>query len=212
MTEDRAASDAVRKVLSLDGDVRKLDAFYADWAASYNTDTAAEGYRGPRELVDALEIHDRLAAGDRIIDAGCGTGLVGEELSRRGVRCIDGFDLSAAMVAEAGRLNVYTRLRGGVDLNRPVTAFPAGHYDVAVSCGVFTSGHVPPPALMHLLALVKRGGLCVVSTRESYCRESGFAEYCRDRARDGAMTIVACHEGRPYTAHESAQYWVLRVG
>ena len=212
MTDDRARSESIREVLGLDGDVRKLDAFYEGWATSYNTDTAAEGYRGPRALADVMEAHVHPAADDRIIDAGCGTGLVGEELYRRGLRCIDGFDLSRAMVAEAARLNVYGRLHGGIDLNRPITEFPAESYDVAVSCGVFTSGHVPPPALMYLLALVKPGGLCVVSARESYSRETGFAEYCRERAREGDLTIVACHEGHPYTAHESAQYWVLQAG
>ncbi|MFD0853207.1 hypothetical protein ACFQ07_13280, partial [Actinomadura adrarensis] len=47
---------------ALSGDVDALDAYYQDWAASYDADVSAEGYVGPAHTV-------RLAAA-AVADAG----------------------------------------------------------------------------------------------------------------------------------------------
>ena len=54
-----------------------------------------------------------------IVDAGCGTGLIGVELARHGYRTIDGVDLSPAMVERARQRNVYRDLEDDFDLGVP---------------------------------------------------------------------------------------------
>ncbi|MDQ6961632.1 MAG: hypothetical protein Q9M28_03755 [Mariprofundaceae bacterium] len=37
-------------------------------------------------------------------------------------------------------------------------------YDVTISCGVFTGGHVPPTSLEELIRVTKQEGLIILST------------------------------------------------
>ena len=41
-----------------------------------------------------------------------------------------------------------------------LTEYPADAYDLVVSCGVFTLGHVPPQALTGLLRVTEPAGWC----------------------------------------------------
>jgi predicted TPR repeat methyltransferase len=87
------------------------------------------GYQGHRLVAAALA---RLSAGhsDTILDAGCGTGLVGE-LLRPQVRHLVGVDMSEPMLAQARQKNVYDRLHRG-ELMEYMTSNPRS-CDVVVS-------------------------------------------------------------------------------
>ena len=76
-------------------------ALYDEWATSYDTDLAdeAQGYVAPERAADTVA---RVAGvSGEILDAGCGTGLVGVALVDRGATTIDGVDLSPGMLARA---------------------------------------------------------------------------------------------------------------
>lgn len=82
---------------------------YASRAGGW--DKGASGsmaYQGHRLIVDALAALDALHA-DIVVDAGCGTGLVGE-LLRDKSRHLVGVDLSESMLSEARRKNIYDEL------------------------------------------------------------------------------------------------------
>ena len=87
-----------------------LAAAYADWAGNYDADLVGEmGYQAPHAAVELL--HASLASpGALILDAGCGTGLVGEELSRLGYKRLVGLDYSSDMLQHARTKNVYDKL------------------------------------------------------------------------------------------------------
>ncbi len=53
----------------------------------------------------------RERATTQILDAGCGTGLVGVELERLGFRSIDGFGLSEAVAEKAANRDLAQRSR-----------------------------------------------------------------------------------------------------
>jgi predicted TPR repeat methyltransferase len=83
---------------------------YAEWAETYdNTMVSGLGYVLPAVFADRFAAvvpwRDGLA-----LDVGCGTGLVGVELSKHGFPRLDGLDLSEAMMAQAERRGVYRRL------------------------------------------------------------------------------------------------------
>lgn len=65
-------------------------------------------YRGPRIAADLCEIFvsDKTA---KILDVGCGTGLVGLHLAHRGFEFIDGLEPSENMVSIARSKNVYNK-------------------------------------------------------------------------------------------------------
>ena len=69
------------------------------------------GYQGHRLVAAALAVLNAQSA-DTIVDAGCGTGLVGE-LLRPQVRLLIGVDMSEPMLAQARRKNVYDSLHRG---------------------------------------------------------------------------------------------------
>lgn len=210
------SQDAVQQALSLGGSTEKITEYYADWASAYDADLVAERYRAPQvmgELVTELSAtHPRiLLARTAALDAGCGTGLVGAELARLGIKETDGFDLSDAMVAEARKTGAYRCLAGGIDMNGGLTQYPADAYDLVVSCGVFTLGHVPPQALTGLLRVTEPGGLVLVSVRARYAAESGFEEYVDGLADEGRLRTVTCRRAEAYTADDSADYWAFEV-
>jgi predicted TPR repeat methyltransferase len=91
--------------------------------------TEPGGYQGHRLVAAALTMLN-VQSSDTIVDAGCGTGLVGELLRAR-VRLLIGVDMSEPMLAQARRKNVYDSLHRG-DLMEYMVNHPCS-CDVVVS-------------------------------------------------------------------------------
>ena len=90
-----------------------------------------------------------------VLDIGCGTGLVAEELAARGFSAIDGLDASPRMLAEARAKGLYRNLVEG-DVRARGTIEP-GRYDAVIAVGVFGAGHLGPEDLDTLRATGARG-------------------------------------------------------
>jgi predicted TPR repeat methyltransferase len=213
MNSPQSPSDVIRKALQLNGDSADLQRFYQAWAGNYDQDVAAEAYIAPQILVDLLPAAGacRLDPDLQFLDAGCGTGLVGQLLHDRGFRNIDGFDLSCPMVEKAAQLGVYRHLHGDIDMNHPLQTYTPQSYDVILCCGVFTHGHVPPHSLVHLIRLAKLGGLLLISTRTTYCQESDYLQVSAEFVAQGLLTLLHQVNNAPYTRDSRAHYWVYRV-
>ncbi|OAB61871.1 hypothetical protein AY599_23740 [Leptolyngbya valderiana BDU 20041] len=83
-------------------------ALFDDYAENFDTDlTQTLGYRIPEELASRLE--DVGADLRRVLDLGCGTGLMAEALCDR-LGTIDGVDLSPKMLAQARQRERYREL------------------------------------------------------------------------------------------------------
>ncbi len=165
-----------------------------------------------RLLMEHLKPDERL----KLLDAGCGTGLVGSVLGRNGFTGVQGFDLSPAMAERAIATNCYREVKGDIDIMRVREHYAESSFDAVLCVGVFTLGHVPPQALHELIALLKPGGLLVISVRKLYYDESGFqAELDVAMARSGIEIIGQLKDARynqdgPDETEGLAHYWVLR--
>lgn len=86
------------------------------------------GYQAPALLARGLT-----APYGRVLDLGCGTGLMGQEL-RGGATWLEGWDISAEMLREADGKAIYDRLD-----KRDLTALPlsAPHWDLITAADVF---------------------------------------------------------------------------
>jgi predicted TPR repeat methyltransferase len=171
--------DAVYAATSADEIARTYDA----WAATYDAEMAALGYRHPSICLALLARH--LPPGGPVLDAGAGTGLIGEWLKLAGYAPVEGVDLSPGMLAVAAGKGVYDRLEQG-DLTRALP-FEDARFTGCVCSGVFTTGHVGAEGLDELLRVLRPGGVLVLTVKDRTWEE-GFAERVHELEREGRIT------------------------
>ncbi|MEM7562093.1 MAG: methyltransferase domain-containing protein [Pseudomonadota bacterium] len=160
---------------------------YDDWSNDYDADLIEEfGYISPRVSAQVLsrEISDRNI---KIMDYGCGTGLVGAALDAAGFRGIDGVDISAGMLKKAADKNIYRKL-SQLDLTAP-TNLPDNHYDAAMCIGSMGAGHVGARHIPELLRAIKPGGLFVIIINSSYYQSEGFDRAVEEMQTQGLWKI-----------------------
>ena len=144
---------------------------YDGWASTYDADMAKAGYRHPAICLALLARH--VPAGSTpLLDAGSGTGLVGEWLGIIGYPEVEALDISRGMLALAAAKHIYTRLHEAA-LGNPLP-FADGHFAGVVSAGVFTTGHVGSEGLDELVRICRPGGVIVLTVKTSVW-EDGFA-------------------------------------
>jgi len=179
----------------------ELASAYGDWATSYDDDLTGE-MAYPAHTTVARTLREVLEPeGARVLDAGCGTGLVGVELARLGYDDIDGVDYSPDMLAEADKKEVYTRLEE-VDLTDELD-LPSDHYDAVTCVGTFTLGHVGPSALGELIRVTRPGGHLCFSVRDEAWERDDYAAALQALTDQGRWTEVSV-EVVPYIEEEGS--------
>jgi ubiquinone/menaquinone biosynthesis C-methylase UbiE len=146
--------------------------YYQDWTKKnkYNQDMINWKYTAPQETVLVLKKY-ALNNKCKILDAGCGTGLVGIELKKCGYSNIDGVDFSQNMLDLIPQ-GIYKKIEK-VDLNK-LLKFKDNMYDVIMCVGTFTYGHVKPQALDELIRITKNKGVICFTINEGIYEEYGF--------------------------------------
>ena len=202
-------NEAIDAALHLDGDPQTVKQFYEDWAKNYNLDTTSSDYTGP--VVSAKLLSQFLPAQNlQLLDAGCGTGLVGLELQSLGYHKVDGFDLSDSMAEQAIATGAYRQVQGGIDMMRANESYADASYAAILSVGVFTLGHVPPEALLVLLQMVEPDGLLVISTRTHYYDQTNFQAVVDDLVSNNQVELLRVIRDAPYNNDGDGHYWVFR--
>ncbi|PYI10694.1 S-adenosyl-L-methionine-dependent methyltransferase [Aspergillus sclerotiicarbonarius CBS 121057] len=163
---------------------------YDQWAATYNDEVGNkdQDYVAPT-LVASAALNSSSGSIHSVLDAGCGTGLVGQALAMAGAKTIDGLDLSPAMLDMAKRTGVYRKLVQG-DLTRGIDMADEG-YDVIVCVGTFTLGHVgPQPALREFVRVVRRGGVVAATVLEEIWVSGGFRDEVETLEEEGRVVVL----------------------
>ena len=145
--------------------------YYDSWAKTYEQDFVKEtSYIYPKEITRIMK--EWIGSENiSLADIGCGTGLIGAQLYETGW-VIDGFDISARMLDEAEKKNVYRRL---ICLNlENEDDYPKEKYSAVVSSGSFTLGHLGPDVLRKTLCLCKRGSRCLIGVNLEHFDAMGF--------------------------------------
>ena len=181
-----AQADIHTKILTA-STTEELMGIYDNWAQGYETQLLDEwGYTSPQTAVKLLASAMQLD-GVHVLDAGCGTGLVGLALSEAGIVHLSGIDYSPGMLAEARQKGVYQAL-DCMDMNQPL-AIAADVYDAVTCIGTFTSTHVAPEALSELIRVTRSGGVVVFTVRDDYWVTTGFANLVAALHTSGRVVI-----------------------
>ena len=138
---------------------------YDDWAAEYEQHMKNVGYTHPAMVASMVARHVAPTA-RRILDAGAGTGVLGEILSALGYTNLSGLDASTGMLKIAALKQNYH------DLSHQFLGQPLSYADdcfvLVASSGVFTQGHAPLDGLDELIRVTRRGGHLVFSVARTY--------------------------------------------
>lgn len=159
---------------------------YDAWADKYDEDVQAFGRILPTVV---LGLASRHLPGDNgpILDAGAGTGCMGELLALLGYRDIDALDISAGMLRVANAKGVYNKtIQAALGETLDI---PDNHYGGMVATGVFTVSHAGPDSLDELLRVMKPGAVMAFTvTHPVY--EGGFHKKMDALEKAGKWTPI----------------------
>jgi len=135
--------------------------YYDDMAVEYTKVVRAWGYNCPHLVANKVNELMATRKSAKILDIGCGDGLVADSLKERGFSDMVGLDISEKMVQLARAKNVYTEVLQA-DLMRPIP-LPCSSYDVLTCVGVTT--YLEPWVIVEWCKMVKPGGYLVFTVK-----------------------------------------------
>jgi predicted TPR repeat methyltransferase len=142
--------------------IQELADRYDAWAENYEHDLCSFGYKSPDVITGLIGRYVEKQDGP-ILDAGAGTGILGEKLASCGYNDLTGIDLSRSMLEVANKKGIYKDLRKMVLGER--LDFSDDYFSAVVSMGVFTENHAPPESFDELIRITRPGGHIVFSVR-----------------------------------------------
>ena len=94
----------------------------------------------------------------KIIDAGAGTGLIGVELKKPGYTNLCALDISAEMLKEAKKKEVYTEFICTSLNGKPIPQIKSGQFDALICGGALSTGRIGSSAFVEMIRMVQTGG------------------------------------------------------
>ena len=184
---------------------KELLKYYQNWTSNnkYNKDMVDWNYTAPQETVSVLKKY-ALKKNSKILDAGCGTGLVGIELKKYGYLNIDGVDFSQNMLDLVPQ-GTYKKIEK-VDLNKQLK-FKDNTYDIVMCVGTFTYGHVKPKALDELIRITKNKGLICFTINEGIYEEYGFNNKIKELSSNKSWSVKEFFKS-DYITNKKVEAWL----
>ncbi|HKL80952.1 MAG TPA: class I SAM-dependent methyltransferase [Desulfobacter sp.] len=183
---------------------------YGNWADLYDRDTCnVMGYVGPSKAADQLDRH-LPTRNCRVLDAGCGTGLVGEALCGLGYSQLDAMDLSKDMLKEADKKGLYQHLITQ-DMNQQLN-IPDNTYDATICVGTFTYAHVGPHVFEELVRVTRPGGYISFTVRDGAFQKYGYRDKMLEMEADNQWSLKELKDDDYLVKEEvSAKFFTYQV-
>jgi len=174
------------------GDIEREFDLTAD---QYEACSTAWDYRGSIDGPAFISRH--LPREAKILDVGCGTGLIGAGLAARGYRNLTGIDISASMLKRArDRKGVYSG--GLVKADLCSMPFPEASFDALVCIAVLTYAPSIERVFTEFERVTRPGGILVFSHRIDLETDCGFAEALSARLLADDWSKIAVTEPMLY--------------
>lgn len=200
------AKEFLRQVYDLQTQ-EATDAYYSEWAATYDDEVRGQGYRSPQRCAEALARFVPLDAA--VLDVGCGTGISGAALAAAGFTDISGQDVNAEMLALAKAAGIYRELW----IADPSASFPfePGVFAALAAIGVIGVGAAPAALLPEALEALAPGGHMVFSYNDRALELPEFTQVVDDALTSGVAEQVFCEHGPHFEGlGTSSNVYVLR--
>ena len=169
--------------------------YYDDWAADYDETIAHWRYEAPEQVARMLRAE--LPVESAILDAGCGTGLVGRALHEAGFETIDGIDVSSRSLQTAEGSGAYRKLKV-VDMQKMPLPIPDDTYDGLACVGVLTYLTDSIGTVREFSRVVKPGGVVVLTQRSDLFMERRFQDVLKQLSDERIIARVNISDARPY--------------
>lgn len=178
--------DTKRWVTNINRDPKKIQEEFDNNSGSYDLEMTKRGYNAPTTGVQLFaKVVSRKDC--LVLDAGCGTGMVGFELSKYGFSNIAGMDISLKSLEVAKSKNVYRIIRQQ-NLLEPFP-FEDKTFDGLICIGVLS--RFEPEKIIDVLGefarLLTDDGVCVFSHREDLIQTTNFIKIAKSLKSHGLI-------------------------
>lgn len=161
MTEERDTQRSGLNELSASADSEAIAEYYDQWAAEYDNNLRDWNYEAPR--IGANLLRQGVPLDERVLDAGCGTGLSGMALQALGYEHITGIDISQISLDLAEQTGAYEHLKL-VDMQSLPLPYEADEFAGLQCVGVLTYVPDTDGILREFCRVVRSGGSVMFST------------------------------------------------
>ena len=179
--------------------------YYDNWTKKkqYNNDMVIWNYEAPQNTASLLNKH-AIDKKINILDAGCGTGLVGKELKKYGYSNLTGVDFSQSMLdlIPTGIYHTFDL----IDLNEPLK-YEDNTFDAIMCVGTFTYGHVKAHALNEFIRIVNYQGLICFTINEGIYKEYEFDKKINELTTNNQWEIIELSKST-YIVNKNIEAWL----
>ena len=169
--------------------------YYDRWTTSYEADVEGWGYNAPSVAAGLLA--ERVDTNAQILDAGCGTGLVGRALKAKGFHDVVGVDISSDSLDIAAKSQAYRALTE-VDFSNPPTSLLEASFEAIVSVGVLSYLTDVEGSLREFARIAEPSGTIIVTERTDLFDERNTGAAFDALEADGTWEIVKVSDPLPY--------------
>ena len=179
----------------------KIKRIYQEWADSYDADN--DDALGTVSQPTMVELFAQFVTDKEsyLLDAGCGTGLVGSYLLTAGFTNFDGTDISEEMLSHAKGRGYRNLFSANLAQTLPLED---NRYAGCLCVGVFTHGHVGPKGLHELIRITQKGGIIGFTVNEDIYDDYAFDRAISDLEEAGSWA-VKLHQKSDYMVKKNVK-------
>ncbi len=179
--------------------------YYDNWTkkGKYNKDMVVWKYEAPQNTASLLNKYS-IDKKINILDAGCGTGLVGKELKKYGYSNLTGVDFSQSML-DLIPPGIYHTI-DLIDLNEPLK-YNDNTFNAIMCVGAFTYGHVKSHVLNEFIRVVNDQGLICFTINEGIYKEYEFDKKIDELTTNNQWEIIEFSKST-YIVNKNIEAWL----